>query len=63
MEANDLPQGFIPESILFNICTNDIHSRLECTLNKFADDTKLSSAIDTSVGRDAIQRDLDGFKD
>ena len=44
--------------VLFNIFVGDFASGMECTLRKFADDTKLSGAVHILERRDAIQRDL-----
>ncbi|PKU43508.1 rna-directed dna polymerase from mobile element jockey-like [Limosa lapponica baueri] len=48
--------------VLFNMFVSDMDSEIECTLSKFASDTKLCGVVDTLEGRDAIWRDLDSLE-
>ena len=49
--TSGIPQRRVLGPVLLNIFVGDMDSGMKCTISKFAEDTKMSGAVDTLGGK------------
>jgi len=52
---SSVPRGSVLGLVLFSISISDIDAGIKCTSIKFLDDTRLSGAVNTLEGREALE--------